>query len=98
MRYPISRAAAFCTTCCAICLPLEIRAQSQRLAGRSQPDLMVLPLGWGHRSAYGLRMRTRSVFLAAGVASALLYAAQAIAGQPQVSHPVVVELFTSQGC
>jgi hypothetical protein len=43
-------------------------------------------------------MRTRSFFFAAAVASAGLFAAQATAGQPQVSHPVVVELFTSQGC
>jgi hypothetical protein len=59
---------------------------------------MVLPLGRGGGWAYGLRMRTRSFFFAAGVASALLFPAQASAGQPQVTHPIVVELFTSQGC
>ena len=33
-----------------------------------------------------------------GFAVALLSAGDAYAGQPKVSHPVVIELFTSQGC
>src|SRR5688572_13165736 len=59
---------------------------------------MALPLGRADRSAYGLRMCTRPFLAGIGFAFALLFAGAAYAGQPQVSHPVVVELFTSQGC
>jgi hypothetical protein len=43
-------------------------------------------------------MRTRTVMLGVGFAFALLFSGPANAGQPQGSHPVVIELFTSQGC
>jgi len=43
-------------------------------------------------------MRTRTLLIGAGFVCGLLFAASAIAGQPQASHPVVIELFTSQGC
>ena len=59
---------------------------------------MALPLGRGHRSAYGFRMRTRTVLAGVGLALALALIGHANAGQPQGSHPVVIELFTSQGC
>jgi hypothetical protein len=45
-----------------------------------------------------VRMRTRTLIAGFFVASALLLPGVTIAGQPQESHPVVVELFTSQGC
>ena len=43
-------------------------------------------------------MRTRKYMTGLGFALALLFAGDAEAGQPQTSHPVVIELFTSQGC
>ena len=43
-------------------------------------------------------MRTRMFMAGLGFALALLFAGSANAGQPQASHPVVIELFTSQGC
>lgn len=43
-------------------------------------------------------MRTRTLMAGLGFALALLFPGQGIAGQPQGSHPVVIELFTSQGC
>ena len=45
-----------------------------------------------------LRMRTRTLMAGVGLALGLLFPGIANAGQPQGSHPVVVELFTSQGC
>jgi len=43
-------------------------------------------------------MRTRPWTASLGFAVALLFAGDSHAGQPKVSHPVVIELFTSQGC
>jgi hypothetical protein len=43
-------------------------------------------------------MRTRTLVAGVAIVSALLLPGLTIAGQPQGSHPVVVELFTSQGC
>ena len=43
-------------------------------------------------------MRTRTVLAGVGLALALALIGHANAGQPQGSHPVVIELFTSQGC
>ncbi len=43
-------------------------------------------------------MRTRKYMAGLGFALALVFAGDADAGQPQTSHPVVIELFTSQGC
>jgi hypothetical protein len=43
-------------------------------------------------------MRMRTLMAGVAVVSALLLPGLTIAGQPQSSHPVVVELFTSQGC
>jgi len=43
-------------------------------------------------------MRTRTVLAGVGLALALVLMGHANAGQPQGSHPVVIELFTSQGC
>jgi hypothetical protein len=59
---------------------------------------MARPLGQDKRSAYGFRMRTRTVLAGVGLAFVLAFAGLANAGQPQGSHPVVIELFTSQGC
>ena len=43
-------------------------------------------------------MRTRTVMAGVGLTLLLALAGYANAGQPQGSHPVVIELFTSQGC
>jgi hypothetical protein len=43
-------------------------------------------------------MRTRPFMAGLGLAVALLFAGDTYAGQPSPSHPVVIELFTSQGC
>jgi hypothetical protein len=44
------------------------------------------------------RMRNSTLMAAVALASAWFFPGLTIAGQPQGSHPVVVELFTSQGC
>ena len=59
---------------------------------------MPVPLGRGGGSAYGFRMRTRPVLIGLGLAVALAFAGDSHAGAPKASHPVVIELFTSQGC
>jgi hypothetical protein len=51
-------------------------------------------LGKVGRSAYGLGMTLRSLAFAGSLFGPLAFAQSAIAG----AHPVVVELFTSQGC
>ena len=43
-------------------------------------------------------MRTRTVMAGVGLTLILSLTGYANAGQPQGSHPVVIELFTSQGC
>jgi hypothetical protein len=43
-------------------------------------------------------MHTRTLMAGAAIVAGLLFPGLTIAGQPQGSHPVVVELFTSQGC
>lgn len=43
-------------------------------------------------------MRTRTFLVGVGLTLALALMGHANAGQPQGSHPVVIELFTSQGC
>src|SRR5262245_66465915 len=43
-------------------------------------------------------MRIRTLLAGTGFVSALLLSGPLTAGQPEGSHPVVIELFTSQGC
>jgi hypothetical protein len=67
-------------------------------AGHGQPNVIRGPIGQISGSSYGFAMLARRLFL--GLTSAATLATAAWAGQPalRLPHPIVVELFTSQGC
>jgi len=71
---------------------------SPREGERPQPDVMRAPLGDAADFVLCFGMVIRALKLCVLILAVFGLAPEAFAGQPGNGHPVVIELFTSQGC
>ncbi len=73
-------------------------AALQALVKNPQPDVMALPLGRDGPFGLWFGMIFRRLVLVSAFLAAAVFGNQALADPYARAHPVVVELFTSQGC